>query len=65
MKPPLKTQCINHILEFYIGNGKGIDIACSMLEYPIQLVQIQCKIMWTLFMKVPQFVQDSIESLNK
>ena len=60
-----KTQCIKHILEFYIGNGKGVATALNkaVLEYPIHLVQIQCIMMWILFIKVLQFVQDSIEYL--
>ena len=24
MKKPQKTKCVKHILEFYIGNGKGV-----------------------------------------
>ena len=44
---PQKTQCIKGILESYIGNGKGVATALNkaILEYPIQLVQIQCKVM--------------------
>ena len=40
---PQKTQYIKHILEFYIGNRKGVSTAPNkaILEYPIQLVQIQ------------------------
>ena len=30
MMKPQKTQCI----EFYVGNGKGVTSACSILEYP-------------------------------
>ena len=41
---PQKTQCIKDILEFYIGNGKGVATAYLILEYPIQLVQIQCNV---------------------
>ena len=44
MMKPQKTQCFKHILEFYIGNGKGVATARSILAYPIQLVQIQCKV---------------------
>ena len=33
-----ETQCIKHILEFYIGNGEGVATARSILEYSIQLV---------------------------
>ena len=43
----IKTQCIKHILEFHIGNGKGVATTLNkaILKYPIQLVQIQCKLM--------------------
>ena len=54
---PQKTQCIKHILEFYIGNGKGVATAPSILEHPIQLAKIQCKVMWMHFIKVLQFVE--------
>ena len=39
MMKPQKTQCIKHILEFYIGNGKVVAIALNkaILEYPIRL----------------------------
>ena len=30
MIKPQKTQCIEHILEFYIGNGKGVVTARSI-----------------------------------
>ena len=43
MMKPQKTQCIKHILEFYIGNGEGVSTARSILEYPIQVVQINVK----------------------
>ena len=58
MMLPQKTQCIKHILEFYIGNGKGVATAWNkaILEYPIQLVQIQCKVVWMHFIKVLKFV---------
>ena len=40
MMNPQKTQCIKHILKFYISNGKGVATALNkaILEYPIQLV---------------------------
>ena len=65
MMKPQNTQSIKHILEFYIGNGKGIATALNeaILEYPIQLVQLQCKVVWIHFMKVLQVVQDPIEYL--
>ena len=65
MMKPQKTQCIKHILEFYIGNGKGLAVTLNkaILEYPIQLIQIQCKVMRMLFIKALQFVQDPIEYL--
>ena len=50
-------------LPLYIGNGKGVATALNkvILEYPIQLIQSKCKVMWMLSMKVLQFVQDPIE----
>ena len=56
MMKPQKTQCIEHILEFYIGTEKGVATALNKLEYPIQLVQIQCKVIRMHFIKVLQFV---------
>ena len=61
MMKPQKTQCIKHILEFYIGNGKGVATTRSILEYPIQLVKIQCKVMRMHFIKILQFVYDPIK----
>ena len=51
--------------ELYIGNRKGVGTVQNkaILEYPIQLIQIQCKVMWMLFMKILQLAQDSIEYL--
>ena len=48
---PLKTQCIKHILQFHIDNGKGVAITLhiAILKYPNQMVQIQCKVVWMLF----------------
>ena len=53
-----KTQCIKHILEFYTGNGKGVasNSNKAVLKYSIQLVQIQCKMMWVYLAMVRQFV---------
>ena len=36
-----------HTLEFYIGDGKGVATALNKAipEYPIQLIQNQCKVM--------------------
>ena len=59
----LKTQCIKHILELYIVNGKGIATSRSILECPIQPVQIQCKVTRMHFIKVLQFVLDPIKYL--
>ena len=58
MMKPQKTQFIKHILEFYIGSGKGIATALNkaILEYPIQLVQLQCKVVWMQFIKLLQIV---------
>ena len=58
MMKPQKTQCTKHILEFYIGNGKGVATTLNKatLEYLIQLVQIHCKVVWMHFTKVLQFV---------
>ena len=45
MMKPQKTQGIK--LELYTGNGKGAPSTLNkaVLEYPIQLIQIQCKMM--------------------
>ena len=51
-----EAACIKHILEFYIGNGKGVATARSILEYPIQLALIQCKVVRMHFIKLLQFV---------
>ena len=59
MMKPQKTQSIKHILDFYIGNRKGVTTILNkaILEYPIQLIQIQRKVMWMhLSIKVLQFV---------
>ena len=60
-----KTKCIKHVPKFYIGNGKGVATALNkeILEYPIQLIQIQCKVAWMISMKILQFVQDPIKYL--
>ena len=35
MMKPQKTQCVKHILEFYIGNGKGVATASgTRISYP-------------------------------
>ena len=54
MMKPQKTQCIKHILEFYIGNGKGVATSRSILEYPIRLVQVQYKVVMMHFIKALQ-----------
>ena len=48
MMKPYQTQCIKYLLEFYIDNGKGVvtTLNTAILKYHIQLVQIQCKVMW-------------------
>ena len=58
MMKPQKTQCIKHILEFYTGSGKGVGSTLnkSVLKYPTQLIEIQCKMVWMLSIKVMQFV---------
>ena len=63
---PQETQCIKHILEFYIGNRKGVATALNkvILEYPIRLIQIQCKVMWMHFIKVSSSIHYGTESLK-
>ena len=58
MMKPQKTQCIKNILEFYTGSGKRVasTLNKAVLEYPIQLIQIQCKMVWMLSVKLLQFV---------
>ena len=53
----IKNKCIKHILEFYIGNGKGVatTLKKTILKYPIQLVQIQRKVISLLFIEVLHF----------
>ena len=53
MMNPQKTQCVKHILTFYTGSGKGVasTLNTSVLEYPIQLTKIQCKMMCMLSIK--------------
>ena len=63
MMKPQKTQCIKHILEFYIGNRKGVATVHLILKYPIQLVQIKCKVTRMHFIKILQFAQDPIKYL--
>ena len=51
-----KTQCIKHIFEFYISNGKRVAtyLNKAIFEYPIQLSK--CKVICMLSMKILQFV---------
>ena len=58
MMKPQKTQYIKHILEFYTGSGKGVasTLNKALLEYQIQLIQNQCKMVWMLSIKVLQSV---------
>ena len=46
-----ENPSIKHILEFYTGNGKGIAFTLnkSIIEYPIQLIQIQIQIQCIMY----------------
>ena len=51
-----KNPNVSNIYSFYTGNGKGVasTLDKAVLEYPIELIQIQCKMVWMLSIKALQ-----------